>query len=425
MTSPRAVERLAPLIARGMVLDLDAMRAALHAFGDPQEKIPCVHVAGTNGKGSVTATVDAVLRATGRRVGRYTSPHLHRFAERIAVDGDPLPEDEAIAHADAVLAAIAAGEIPSLTFFEAVTLMAWRAFAARGCDIAVVEVGLGGRLDATTVCAPAVTVITRIAMDHMALLGDTLDAIAREKAGILKPGVPCVLGPALREGVARAAIESVARVVGAPLLDAPTVTVRDVDAWGRATVDVPWNGAVHTLTANLAGGYQVENLATAVGACAALVARGVAIDDDAVARGVASVTWPARMERIGDVVFDAAHNVDGVTALLDAVRAVPVGALVFGASRDKDVGGMLALLGARVPASRRFYAAAALARAAEPDGLAGVADGTACASPAEALARARAACAPGEVTLVCGSIFTVAAVRAVWLGIDADPPVAM
>ena len=415
---PTAFELLAPLVARGVVLDLDAMRDALHAFGDPQNGIPCVHIAGTNGKGSVTAMLDAVLRASGLRVGRYTSPHLHRFVERIAVDGSPVTEDTAREAVREVLDAIDAKTCPPLTFFEAATLAAWLAFRRAQVSFAVMEVGLGGRLDATNVCAPRVTVITRIARDHMALLGDTLAAIATEKAGILKPGVPCVLGPNLHPSQnpeARAAIESVAARVGAQLLDAPMLPYA-LAPDGRLSVEIDGK----YIPVNLYGDYQAENVSTAVAAC-----RALALSPRAVAEGLSAVRWPARMERIDDVIFDAAHNPDGARALATALAHERVGAMVYGASRDKDYAEMLATLGALVSPEKRFFAAANMARAEDPVTLARLAGGTACDSPAEALALARANVRPGEAVVVCGSIFLVAAVRAALLGLAQDPPIPM
>ncbi len=415
---------LAPLAVRGMVLDLAAMRAALSAFGDPQQGLRCVHVAGTNGKGSVSAMVDSALRAAGVRSAAYTSPHLHRFVERFRIDGEAADEDETAAVAAEVLAAMSSGRIPTLTFFEAATLVGWLLFRRHGVTVPVMEVGLGGRLDATTVCAPRVTAITRIAWDHEAILGDTLGAIAREKAGILKPGVPCVLGPDLREGEARESVESVARGVGTPLVDAPVATVLPD---GR--VRVPYGEAMVTVRPALPGAHQAGNVAVAAGICALLAGDGVPVDAEAFARGIAGVRWPARLEVLGDVVLDAAHNPDGVAALVHALPGLlagrRVGALVFGASRDKP---WRAMLDAVVPwalPERRYFGAAEIARAVEPAALAGYAGGVPCGSAAEALASARAVLQPGEVVLACGSIYFVAGVRASALGITEDPRIAL
>lgn len=418
------IERLAPLIARGVVLDLDAMRAALRGLGDPQLRLPAVHVAGTNGKGSVTAMIDAVLRAAGERVGRYTSPHLHRFVERIAVDGAPVDESVAGAHCDRLLAMMARAEIPTLTFFEAATALGWMSFEAAGVSRVVLEVGLGGRLDATTVCAPELTVITNVAFDHQGYLGDTLPAIATEKAGVLKPGVTCVLGPRLAApSEARDAIERVARSVGAPLVDAPPVTVLG-EGPGGLTVEGRLGGDRVVVTTALGGGYQRENVATALAAIDRLRVAGAPVDPAAVARGFAAVRWPGRMERLGDVLLDGGHNPDGVAALCASTSLPEVGAVVFGASVDKPWASMLSQLAARFPDARRFYAAAPLPRAVAPDAMRLALDGVASPSPAEALAAALAVRGDG-VVLACGSLYLVAAVRAAVLGVANDPPVGL
>jgi dihydrofolate synthase/folylpolyglutamate synthase len=411
------------LVPRGVVLGLEPMRAALAARGSPHARLPAVHVAGTNGKGSVAAMVDAALRAEGRRVGLYTSPHLHRFAERIRIDGTPCDQALLGEVAWEVLDAMAAGALPPLTFFEATTLMAWEAFARAGVETVVLEVGLGGRLDATNVCVPVATAITRIARDHEALLGSSLAEIAREKAGILKPDVPCVLGPDLARGEAREAIAAVAGEVGAPLHQAPMARVVATDATGTALSIETARGPL-AVTLPLGGEHQAGNAAVAVGLLEVL---GVA--PEAIAGGLASVSWPARMERVGGLLFDVAHNPDGVAALVAALDRLPEPpsrrALVFGASHDKDWRGMLDLLAPRVPVAHRFYCAASLRRAEDPFALAAHAGGEACASVGEALSRARTAVGGEGLVVVCGSIYAVAEARALALGLPCDPPVPM
>jgi dihydrofolate synthase/folylpolyglutamate synthase len=417
--SPGAI--FAPLVAFGIVPGLDAMRAALARRGDPHRAISCVHIAGTNGKGSVSATVAAVLRAAGLRTGLYTSPHLHRFVERVQVDGAPVDDMIAESIAETIVADIARRELPSLTFFEAATLLAWETFSRAHVDIAVMEVGMGGRLDATTVCTPRVTAITRIALDHTQRLGDTLAAIAHEKAGILKAGVPCVLGPDLtyaRSPDARAVIEATARAVGAPLIDAVPLD-EDGDV-----VCTHWRGAQCSLRPSLRGAWQRSNLAVAL-AVLDVLAETAPITASAVERGVSEVRWPGRMERVGDVLFDAAHNPDGAQALAYALRQERVGALVFGASRDKDIAAMTQALRSVVSPERWVITAAVMERAADPDVLAMLHGGVVARDPAEALRLAQTLCAPGELTVVCGSIFVVAAVRAALLGIEQEPPIAM
>ena len=421
---PTLIERLAPLIARGVVLDLAAMQTALSALGDPQARLPAVHVAGTNGKGSVSAMIDAVLRAAGQRVGRYTSPHLHRFVERIAIDGVPVDDGVAQAHCDRLLALMAADAVPTLTFFEATTALAWMCFASAAVDRVVLEVGLGGRLDATNVCAPDVTVITGIALDHQAYLGATVGAIAAEKAGIIKQGIPCVLGPRLRgPSEARDAIESVARRAGAPLIEALPVRVVGADATSTS-LEVTFDGIILPVTVSLLGGYQPENVATAVAALDHLRARGVALDAAAVRAGLAAVRWPGRMERLGDVLLDGGHNLDGVAALCASPGLPPITAVVFGASSDKPWAAMLGRLAEAFPAARRYYAAASLARAVAPSAMLAVLPGEPCASPEDALEAALTHRGEG-VVLACGSLYLVAAVRARLLGLVNDPPVGM
>ncbi len=422
-SNPSAYALLAPWVARGMVLDLSAMQEALRASGSPELRTPCVHVAGTNGKGSVSALVSSVLLHAGLRVGTYTSPHLHRFVERIALDGSPVSEALAATHAEVMRAEVAAQTLPQLTFFEAATLLAWRIFREARVDLAVVEVGLGGRLDATRLCAPKVTVITRVALDHQAQLGDTPEAIAREKAGVLKAGVPCVLGPGLGPGAGgpRAVVEAVAREVGAPLVD----THHPVHAAGPGRVGFVFADTACEVALPLVGSHQRDNLATALTVLEVLRSGGLALSAEAVRAGVEAVRWPARIERVGRVIFDAAHNPDGTEAL---VRALPealggdrVGAVVFGASRDKDWPSMMNTLAEALPGVTWACTKADMARAEAPAHLAAHVGGQVYGSAAEALDASLEGCGPVGMVLVCGSIFLVAAARAHLLGIAQEP----
>ncbi|MEI8256633.1 MAG: folylpolyglutamate synthase/dihydrofolate synthase family protein [Deltaproteobacteria bacterium] len=419
-----ALHAMYALVPRGIVLGLDPIREALAHWGSPQEKLRAVHVAGTNGKGSVAAMVDAGLRASGRRVGLYTSPHLHRFAERIRVDGESADDATLTRAAWRVLDAVRREEIPALTFFEAATMVAWDVFAASGLDLAVLEVGLGGRLDATNVCSPVVTAITRIARDHEARLGESLAEIAGEKAGILKPGVACVLGAGLREGEARRAIELAAGRVGATLCEAPAARVLSMDGRLRARAEVDAAGGSLTLDLALAGGFQVENAAIAVA-----VLERLGVSHAHIAAGLGTVVWPARLERIENVLFDVAHNPDGADALAASIERLGVArdrtALVFGASSDKDWRAMLDRLGPLFAPSRRFFGAALLRRAESPSVLAAHAGGQPSASVRDALDAARASVGGEGLVVVCGSIFAVAEARAGLLGLASDPPVPM
>ena len=294
---------------------LDATRALLVALGDPQDRFAAVHVAGTNGKGSVSALIAAALQEAGFRVGLYTSPHLISFRERIRVDGVPISEAAVAAWTSHLQPAIEASEA---TFFEATTAMAFAHFAARDVDIAVVEVGLGGRLDSTNVITPLACIVTHIALDHQKYLGDTVEEIAREKAGIAKPGVPFVIGepdPDLAEVVRRAA-EDVLRG-------------RDARA-ALVPVMVP-PGATWSKRLGLVGRHQRRNAAVA----------GVALDQlpvpfrpskYAVAAAFARVRVPGRFDQRGKWLFDVAHNPDSMRALTAAIAEVkpprPIHALV-------------------------------------------------------------------------------------------------
>jgi len=249
-----ALGRLYALAPRGARHGLDAMREACAREGDPQDALAVVHVAGTNGKGSVCAFVDAIARAAGMRTGLYTSPHLLRFAERIRIDGEPLDDARLCGALEHVLDAH-----PELTFFEVATLAAFLAFRDAKLDLVVLEVGLGGRLDATNVVQrPRATAITTIGFDHTALLGDTLEKIAREKAGILKPGVPVVIGPLV--GPALHVVHRVAHEVGAPLFD----FWEDIDLYVRSDgQSMTFEEQKVELRPCLAGAHQIENAAIA------------------------------------------------------------------------------------------------------------------------------------------------------------------
>jgi dihydrofolate synthase / folylpolyglutamate synthase len=437
----RLAERLGALTSRarfGMDLGLDRMTATLALLGNPEEGLAVAHVAGTNGKGSTSAMVEAIARAAGLRTGLYTSPHLCRFAERIALDGEPV-DDERLERA---LGVVLDDGPPDLTFFEAMTAAAFVAFRDAGVDLAVLEVGLGGRLDATNVVrAPLVTAITSIGLDHTAVLGGTIDAIAREKAGILKTGAPVVLGPL--DETAEEAIRTVAGVRGAgpiwkvslesrasasgsvarrgDLIDG-VIAVRDLG--GR--VEIASSLGVVTTDLALRGPHQAGNAAVASGVAWLLGARWPAIRG-ALAPGLAGVRWPGRMERIArgkvTVLLDCAHNPDGARALAAALRAegaLPARtALVFGALADKAWAPMLATLGPL--AGRRYYTLPKGRQPASLDDLRAVAPGEAVEAPEQAVARAVRESPPGGTVIVTGSSYLVGEIRAALLGIAADP----
>ncbi|MFZ5493857.1 MAG: bifunctional folylpolyglutamate synthase/dihydrofolate synthase [Verrucomicrobiota bacterium] len=293
------------LKAGGLKFGIERMQRLAAALGHPERSYPVIHVAGTNGKGSVSAMLESILRTAGRRTGLYTSPHLVRLGERVQVDRRLLTEDEIVAYTHelrSVAERAAAGAADEhATFFEFMTAMAFLQFRRRGADVAIVEVGMGGRLDATNVVMPEVSVITSIGLDHCAELGDTVEKIAREKAGIIKPGRPVVIGcmPAGAERV----IREVAAAQGAPVH-----AVREV--FGQDLENYP-------LT-NLEGECQRWNAATATLA-ARLLPTSLRPDGAAIARGLLAVDWPGRWQRLEvggrHVILDASHNPEGAQEL--------------------------------------------------------------------------------------------------------------
>jgi dihydrofolate synthase/folylpolyglutamate synthase len=403
----------------GIKLGLANIGAICGALGSPERRFRSLHIGGTNGKGSVAAMVDAALRAAGCRVGRYTSPHLIRLEERFTVAGEPVGAEALDSAIQVVRAAVDTArrtDAPDLrpTFFEVTTAAAFELFARADVDIAVLEVGLGGRFDATNVVTPLATAITSIAFDHEQHLGHTLAAIAFEKAGIVKAGVPVVIGDL--PGEARAVVERACRERGATLHDAAAeCAVRRVRVEGRTVVEMTTaRRGYPPVTLALRGDHQARNAAVAVRLLELADERGIAVPAEAVTAGLASARWPARLDLVDagagrEVLVDGAHNPAGAAALADYIRAewregLPV---VFGAMRDKDIAGMLAAL---APVARPFIATTAPGtRSASVDELAAVAralgidDLLACAEVGDALAagwvRARRIAAAGSLYL--------------------------
>jgi dihydrofolate synthase/folylpolyglutamate synthase len=405
----------------GIKLGLDTMTAMLEPLGNPHRSFTSIHVAGTNGKGSVTAMVDQALREAGHRSARYTSPHLMDVTERFAIDGRPVPDaalDAAIARIRQAVESLQASRRLSVTptFFEVTTAAAFDLFARAGATIAVCETGLGGRLDATNVLQPAATAITTIALDHQQHLGDTLDAIAREKAGIIKDGIPIVLGPLPAEAfdvVAAVAERRQARVVQA---------TREVQAEPQDD-RVAFQSAVRRygpVRLGLAGRHQVHNAQVAIALLEVIDRHGVAVPAEAVARGLERVQWPGRLEwrRLPDgreALLDAAHNPEGAAALAGYLNERPERLpLVFGAMSDKDAAGILRHLlpvvaqvictRASSPRAADPAALADLARRISPDHAVSIAE-----SPAAALADAWR---HSPRVIVAGSIFLLGDVYA-------------
>src|SRR5574341_2331504 len=326
--------------------NLDRMRALMTELGNPQDGYPILHVAGTKGKGSVCALAASALHAAGYKTGLYTSPHLLDYCERIQINGQAVSHAGLVELVEQVKPAVA--KISKLTTFEITTAIAFLYFAQQKVDAAVIEVGLGGRLDATNVITPKVSVITSLSYDHMAVLGNTLALIAGEKAGIIKPGVPVVSAPQKDE-----ALEVLARIagergapmtlVGREIVFKPISHSLDGQTLQVAIVHRP--SSIVELNIPLLGLHQVENAAIAF---AALQASGLNVSNEVICRGFAEVKWPARFEvvrREPPVIFDSAHNQDSFARLRQALDDYfpnrPV-YLIFGASEDKNLPGMLA-----------------------------------------------------------------------------------
>jgi dihydrofolate synthase/folylpolyglutamate synthase len=306
--------------ALGVIRGIEAVRAAHVALGEPAAGLPVVHVVGTNGKGSTSAMVAHALRRRGRRVGLYTSPHLHRVGERIRIDGVPLADEALRAIVERVLAVEGPALPRALTFFEVLTVAALLAFAEAGVEVMVLETGLGGRLDATGVVPATVTLMTPIDLDHQAYLGATLEAIASEKAAVMRDGAPVFSAP--QQAEAAAVLSAAAARYGVPL--------RFVEPLARAPEGLP-------------GEHQRVNAGLAL-------AGARAIEPSVTASDLDGVRWPGRCERVacggGTVVFDAGHNPHGIAALVTWLEGQPHPrrTIVFGCLADKDAPGMLGQL---------------------------------------------------------------------------------
>jgi dihydrofolate synthase/folylpolyglutamate synthase len=347
-------------------LRLSRMTELLDLLGSPQRGMPIVHVAGTKGKGSTSAAIAAVLSAAGYRTGLFTSPHLERPEERIAVNGLACQPEElgeliadirpAVEELDRLAARRGGGEIGP-TYFEITTAAAFLHFARFEVDLAVLEVGLGGRFDATNVCTPLVSVITSISLDHTRQLGDTLSAIAGEKAGIVKPGVPVVSGVVAEEP--REVIRETCRQRGCRLIELgtdfdfeyrPARNLQERAAAGRMDFRQHGTWDCQDIALGLMGRHQAANAAVALAALEELRQAGWNIPEEAMRRGLTNLTWPARVEVVARrpaVVLDAAHNVASIEALLDTLDESFSAArrlLVFATTQEKDVRGMIGRL---------------------------------------------------------------------------------
>lgn len=421
-------EKLPAFLYTAANFDLRRMAELLQRVGNPHLTSPAIHVAGTKGKGSTAAMIASALSAAGHRTGLYTSPHLHTFRERLTIDGEMITEEEFSALTQRLQPEI--GEVNrrhnygELTTFEILTALAFAFFGERRVDFQVLEVGLGGRLDATNVVTPRLSVITSISLDHAEVLGDSLAEIAREKAGIIKPGALVVSAP--QPGEAEVVIEEVCRHNRAGLI----AVGRDV-TWKKLTSDlagqsfeVTGKAGSYQLTIPLLGGHQLENAATAV---AALEALGIGHDD--IARGLAQVRWPGRLEVLRHeplFLVDGAHNADSARRLKEAIeeylrfdRLI----LIAGASSDKDIAGIvgeLAPLSSLIIVTRsrhpRALAPALLLEELERQG----AKGEMAENVSSAVERALAIAKPGDLICATGSLFVAAEAREYIKGIPYD-----
>ena len=386
-------------------LGLERIRAVLQALGRPQDRLRFVHVAGTNGKGSTCAMIESALRASGLRTGLFTSPHLADPTERIRIDGAPISADR---FADAFNRLLGL----HTTYFETVTAMALLVFAEERVDMVVLEVGLGGRLDATNVVSPDLSVITPVDFDHEAFLGKSLESIACEKAGILKPGVPAVFARQRPEA---------ARVLDRRAAELSIPVARTAD-WLVSDLDIDPRGSRFRLTGErdlrlacpLAGEHQVENAVTAAVALARL---GIA--DSAIETGIARARWPGRLERVSErpeIILDGAHNPAGARALaayIDRFYGRRTVRLIYGAMRDKAIDEISGILFPR--AHQVIVTAPQQARALSPEALRdiGAHPGLRTAPTLRAaLALVQEDASPDDVVFITGSLFLVAEARA-------------
>jgi dihydrofolate synthase/folylpolyglutamate synthase len=428
MTYHQSVDFLYGLQKHGIKPGLDTIQALLDGLGHPERMYLSLHIGGTNGKGSTAAMAAAMLRAAGYRVGLYTSPHLVDFRERIRVNGDMIPEARVASLTDRVRAVCGTPREP--TFFEFTTALAFQHFAEAGVDVAVIEVGLGGRFDATNILRPAASVITNVALDHQDYLGRTIGAIAYEKAGIIKPGVPVVVGR-----VGAEALDVISRVAaerGAPLyrLDDAFTIEGDSPAWCCYR---GMQAAYAGLTCPLLGRHQLDNAACALASLEVAAACGLSVSETAVREGLRAVQWEGRLEIVEahpTLVLDGAHNPAAAAAVAVYVaehRAERPGArlvLVLGMMRDKDREGFLDHLlpladdvivtQARIPRAAPAEELAASVR--ERGRVAQIRH-----DPADAIRLARLLAGSGDLILITGSLRLVGEAKAILLGCGLSP----
>ncbi len=425
MSYADALDYLYRLQWHGIQPGLERMEQLLRLLDHPERKYRTVHIGGTNGKGSTAATVASILRQGGYRVGLYTSPHLIDFSERIRVGGVPIPPEE-MARLTAALRKRIEQEAPALetalTFFEFTTAMAFLYFAASRVDFAVVEVGLGGRFDATNLVLPSVTAITHIDLDHERYLGATISQIASEKAGIIKAGVPVVTGASQPEVLAL--FEKVAQSKRAPLWRVD----REIQVEGDRPERFLYRGVRERVVHSpLLGQHQVRNTAVALGIIERLQSKGIPLSEEAIRNGIGQVQWAGRLEEIRSrprILLDGAHNPAGARALADYLAEVDPNRkgkhwLIVGIMRDKNIPEILAPI---VPwADEIVLTRPEIDRAAEPDLLAPCIPKTAPIQTirervSEAIAYVESLIGPEDTLVITGSLYTVGEAKAVYTG---------
>ena len=399
--------------------NLDRMFALMEELGNPQNTYPIIHVAGTKGKGSVSAMCASALQAGGYKVGLYTSPHLLDYCERIQVDGEPISHELMIQLVEEIKPAVA--KIPKLTTFEITTALGMLAFAKQVCNSVVLEVGLGGRLDATNIVTPKVSVITSLSYDHTAVLGDTLAKIASEKAGIIKDGVPVVSSP--QEDEALEVLERIAKNKECEFIlvgkDIKAEKIESSLDGQKIMVNSP--SSTVSLTIPLLGNHQLQNAAVAY---VALKASGIEIQDEAIQKGFSRVKWRARFEVVRHeppVIFESAHNTDSFIKMRQTLDEYYPGRqvyLIFGASEDKNILDMFAAMKPKI--KRLIVTRADHPRALEVERIVELAKQAGIesevVSPVEsAFARALELSAnDGSIVLSAGSMFVTAEVMKTW-----------
>jgi dihydrofolate synthase/folylpolyglutamate synthase len=405
--------------------DLSRMVDFMELLGFPQDRFPSIHIAGSKGKGSVSAFCASVLQDAGYKVGLYTSPHLKDFEERIQINQVPIPRPTLVDYVEEIKEVVAS--VPELTTFEIMTGLGFLYFSRQNVDIAVIEVGLGGRLDATNIITPLLSVITALYLDHTSILGDTIEEIAMEKGGIIKPGIPVVCAP--QSEIALGVIKGIAAGNNAPFIDVQkeypfSITSRSLAGQSfrlESTVGKGRNDVEFSIP--LLGSYQVENAVTAIASVDIVREQGFPVREETLHQGLANTKWPARFEVVRQeppVIMDSAHNPASMLKLIETVddffpdhKMI----LVFGISEDKQLSGMYQAILPRT--SYLICTQADHPRAMDPSKLAeeaGNFSGIKEVIPVvgDALCRAVQLADENTLVLVTGSIFVAASARIAW-----------